>query len=181
VNAPAVSGAQLKEEINQHSTQYPTNLPATRTSPKRPIGKNLAELLDSVVCSEKSHGRKVLDIYNDDVLDESTEVLYKFGTTYVRVTPQEVCRIEPVKDKSKSSNQLEKKKAAKAAKTTKELKEKEEANVKKAHEDKRKAGKILQEQMRKAQKKHQKEKKAEARENLSVNSNVNVEEVWRST
>ena len=91
-------------------------------------------------------------------------MLYKFGSTFVRVTPKEVCKIEPERNRLSKvgvkGRELHKKKAEKAAKA---LNKKEEAKFKKEQKAKKKTEKLLQEQMRKVQNKHQKEKKAEAK------------------
>ena len=140
---------------------------------KSPNRKNqLTKLIDSVtMCSGQLAQRSVLDLYEDRDQEESAEVLYKFGSTFVQVTPEEICRIEADKKEEEDTNRprgkvtakekkVEKKKAAKAAM---KLKRKEAAAAKKEQKAKKKSEKMLQAQMKNAQKKQEKERKAEAK------------------
>ncbi len=133
---------------------------------------HLTKLIDSVaMCSGQLAQRSVLDLYEDRDQEESTEVLYKFGSTFVQANPEEICRIEADKKEEEDTNRprdkvtakekkAEKKKAAKAAM---KLKKKEEATAKKEQKAKKKSEKMLQAQMKNAQKKQEKKRKAEAK------------------
>jgi hypothetical protein len=85
----AVLNAQLKTE-HYSSTQRVTSGNPTSVYPKP---KRLVKLLETAICSEAVAQRNVLDLYGDDSLEGSTEVLYKSGSTFVRVTPEEVCKM----------------------------------------------------------------------------------------
>jgi len=106
----------------------------------------------------------VLDLQGDDSFEGSTEVLYKFGSTFVRVTPKKVCRIEPGKNSSTKvlakRPELDTKEAEKVAK---EANKKDEAEATKEQAAKKQPEKTAEQQMRKVQSKHQKEEKAEAK------------------
>jgi len=106
----------------------------------------------------------VLDLQGDDSLEGSTEVLYKFGSTFVRVTPKKVCRIEPGKNSSTKvlakRPELDTKEAEKVAK---EANKKDEAEATQEQAAKKQSEKTAKHQMRKVQSKHQKEEKAEAK------------------
>mmetsp|Transcript_4196 Transcript_4196/g.8774 ORF Transcript_4196/g.8774 Transcript_4196/m.8774 type:complete len:610 (+) Transcript_4196:85-1914(+) len=106
----------------------------------------------------------VLDLQGDDSLEGSTEVLYKFGSTFVRVTPKKVCRIEPGKNRSTKvlpkRPELDTKEAEKVGK---EANKKDEADATQEQAAKKQSEKTAKHQMRKVQSKHQKEEKAEAK------------------
>eukprot|EP00984_Skeletonema_dohrnii_P004476 scaffold1586_cov126-Skeletonema_dohrnii-CCMP3373.AAC.10 len=106
----------------------------------------------------------VLDLQGDDSLEGSTEVLYKFGSTFVRVTPKKVCRIEPGKNRSTKvlakRPELDTKEAEQVGK---EANMKDEAEATEKQAAKKQPEKTAEQQMRRVQSNHQKEDKAEAK------------------
>lgn len=162
-----------KQESAQAIQVMMTTGEVARKSPNRK--NHLTNLIDSVtMCSGQLAQMSVLDLYEDRDKEESTEVLYKFGSTFVQANPEEICRIEADKKEEEDTNRprgkvtakekkAEKKKATKAAKAAMKLKKKEEATAKKEQKAKKKSVKMLHAQMKNAQKKQEKERKAEAK------------------